>query len=114
MADRKILGQLTAARYGFDSDGRFGLQITLRMADGLSAQTFHGTPRIELYDGERRYLADLSSDDYVTALAEHQIWLIDTMFRAKKRQVEQLAGTPIEVVVDDRMVKSWRVLTEVL
>lgn len=43
------------------------------------------------------------------------VWrLKDTLVKAKKQHVAELVGTPVEVTLDGNLLKSWRVLTEVL
>lgn len=85
--DGKHLGKIIAADFGLDPDREDRLCLTLNLG----------------FDGGG------------TTISEYDMNVIrDTFLDAQVRIVEHLRNKPIEVIVEGNVVKSWRILTEVL
>jgi hypothetical protein len=72
-------------------------------------------------DGKRWIHVDAATEhckwkeeDRRKAAAEHLIDVCELMKTAKVREFSDLVGVPIEVIMEDGVLKSWRVLEEVL
>jgi hypothetical protein len=105
------LGKIKSATFGIGGyqDSMIGLTINITgNADAWSVQDFRGTWRPDLSSKDCRW--DNPSKD----LAEAWRFVIETLIKSKKNDVSQLAGTPVEVCFDGNMLKSWRILEEVL
>ena len=55
-----------------------------------------------------------TEEDRAQAFGEALAWLDDLIIQAKKRNATELVGIPVEVTFDGNMLKSWRILTEVI
>ena len=110
MSERKALGKITAARFGWGGyqDCMFGLTLMFE-TDGGGVGHFDGTWGIE-----RAEYAKWTEEDRVKLLGETCVRLRDTLKDAKKMCVEELMGVPVEVTFEGNMLKKWRILTEVL
>jgi len=106
--DGIFLGKISKVAFGLDSDGRFGLRLDLDMVG--SGTTFYRG----MWAGERSNYTKWTEEDRRKEWADLAEYLVDILAKAKKLEVKDLAGTPVEVTIDGNMLKSWRVLTEVL
>lgn len=103
----KNLGKISGAQLGHDGDGRFGLRLDFDMhGSGVSTFVGHWSTRPER--------AQWTTEDQAKAFADVMYLLRDTLTAAKRRDVSQLVGIPVEVTIEGGMLKSWRVLEEVL
>ena len=110
MSERQWLGKITKAEFGFGGydDAMIGLSLTFE-GSGYGTSSFKGTWSIE-----RSERAMWTEEDRVQEIFE-AVWLLkDTLSKAKKKHVGQLVGVPVEVTCEGNMLKSWRVLEEVL
>ena len=100
------LGKIEKVEFGF-WDGRFGLQFKL-FAGGWNVDDFWGG---WAHRPQHAQWTQESQDKDIAA-----IWhrLIQTMEEAKVQDYQKLVGKPIEVTTDGMMLKSWRILTEVI
>jgi len=104
-----ILGKISAVNFGVD-EGRIGLRLTLE--GSWCVMTSHQV-----------------WDPTVTPPGEYSKWTIEdqdkelaSMMRkvskllndAKVSDIRELLGKPVEFTSEDGMLKSWRILTEVL
>lgn len=55
-----------------------------------------------------------TEEDRIKQLGEMVMRINGILHDAKVTKLEQLAGVPIEATFDDRMLKEWRILTEVI
>lgn len=107
MIVEKKLGKIKKVYLGL-TDGRLGLQFELGsdcwgvMTNWLGA--WH----------KRSEHAKWTVQDQKNALGEAFLELGDILEKAKKRDVSQLVGIPIEATFDGMVLKDWRVLEEVL
>ena len=107
MSEKK-LGKITKVEYGFNSDGFFGLQLTFNMSGSCI---------------DMGYTVDLSKDELWTEhkasmrnnlIIEHTYFISNLLKDAKVRDIHQLKGKPVEVEIEKRCFKNFRILTEVL
>lgn len=107
---RTELGRIQRASFGWGGyqEAMIGLSLTLG-GKSWGVGDFKGTWGIE-----RSEHAKWSEEDRVRQLGEAVIFLRDTLKAAGKQSVDQLIGVPIEAVFEGNMLKSWRVLEEVL
>ena len=101
------LGKIEKVEFGF-FDGRFGISFTLKAASGWNVDDFWGGW------ASRPEHAKWTLEEQDVAIAG--IWrrLIKTMEEAKANDITKLVGKPIELTTEGMMLKSWRILTEVL
>ena len=106
----KCLGKIVSAHFGFDADYiyEFGLYLTLSLNGGASQVSAMITTNINpgcKYDTSNgRAEAILRMNEEVYAFLK----------AAKVRKVDDLIGKPIEVTMENRSLKDFRILTEVL
>ena len=107
MANGKHLGKIAKASFGVDSDGHLGLTMELR-TEGGSVTDFWG---LRIFEQIRD---DEMTDNVQAAMAGALGRIGELLVVSERRTVDKLVGTPIEAEFKDNMLKSWRVLTEVL
>lgn len=110
MSEEKWLGRITKAEFGFDGyqEAMFGLSVTIESTGG-GVGDFKGAWGIE-----RSPHAKWTEEDRAKEIFEAVWFTKDILEKAKKQHVSQLKGVPVEVTCEDRLLKSWRILTEVL
>lgn len=108
--ERKELGRIQSARYGFGGyqDAQFGLAVTLA-GKNWGTSDFHGFWGLEpsasaQWDAARQDQAFAETARHVLALLKE----------AGVQGVSDLVGMPVEVTFESNVLKSWRILTEVL
>ena len=106
----KVLGKITRATFGFGGyqDVQFGFSVTL-MGEGSGCADFKGFWADDPSEG-----AQWTTEDRAGYWNAMLLELYDTLVDAKVQTVDQLVGKPVEIVYEDRMLKSWRILKEVL
>lgn len=104
------LGKITRARFGAGGyDGaQFGLSVELSLQDGAAVGDFKGT--WSKYPPRAQYTQESWNAERLAMLDFVQQLFVD----AKVDEVSKLVGKPVEVKLDRNMLKSWRILTEVL
>lgn len=109
MSARTELGRIQKATFGFGGydDAMVGVSFTLG-GESWGVGDFRGTW------ATRSERAEWTVEDQLGHFAQAVIFLRDVLAAAKKRDVAQLAGTPIEATFEGNRLSSWRVLTEVL
>lgn len=103
------LMKIATASYGFG--GYQGEQF------GLSLEFTSPGTGVGFFDGhwaDRSEFAKWSVEDQEQAFVATAKLVRDTLRKAKKRDVAALVGTPVEVTFEGNLLKSWRVLEEVL
>ena len=109
MSEEKELGKISKVRFGLGGrDGMMvGLSVTLGMG-GSCVDDFEGTWV------ERPKNAEWTTEDHKTGLASLSTVVAKLLKDAKKLEVSQLKDTPVEVTLSGNLLKSWRILTEVI
>lgn len=104
----KWLGKIVNARFGFGGydDTMIGFGVVLEGGYGVS--DFVGTW------ATRSDRAQWSFEDQRNHFADAVVRLRDVLTAAKKRDVHELIGVPVEVTCSGGKLESWRVLTEVI
>jgi hypothetical protein len=105
------LGKISNIRLGdggYD-DAMFGVSVTLSLDGGTTGvQDFKGAWKS--YPKYANYTEENLAEAHITAYS----WLRNLMKEAKVSDFIKLKGIPVEVTMDGNLLKSWRVLTEVL
>lgn len=116
----KHLGKITASSFGIDDDGRFGLQLHFAFGGDADRGGHYGADAfigLDDYErtppsGKRRTSSNTKSFDLRASDAVQEIGTL--LLKSRRRSVEKLVGTPVEVTAQGNTMTSWRVLTEVL
>lgn len=110
MSERKELGRITSATFGFGGYDGACIGFALQFGGGSwGCGTFIGT-----WSGKPSDHAKWTEDDQSKTFADAVRKLGETLSQARKQHVGELVGTPVEVTFDGNLLKEWRVLTEVL
>jgi len=88
-------------------DAMFGISVTLSGASS-GVGDFRGDWR----DHSER--CQWTPGDQTRNWGETMRWIADLMKDAKKTRLQDMVGVPVEVTLDGNMLKSWRILTEVI
>ena len=104
------LGKILRCEFGDGGyqDAMVGVSFVLE-GDGWGTCDFWG-----FWNTERTEHTKWTVEDREKKLGEITVKLAGILKAAKKPYVSKLAGTPIEVTFDGNLLKSWRVLTEVI
>jgi hypothetical protein len=108
---RKELGKIAAVRFGAGGyqDAMFGLTVTMSFnGGGTGCCDFKGQW------AERSPSANYTEQEWREGFLDQMLAVKKIMDDAKVDEINKLVGTPIEAEFDGVMLKSWRVLTEVL
>lgn len=109
--EERYLGKITEANYGLgsDRDFTFGLQLSFSF-DGKGADDpYH---LINMEDPGPYHNFNLEEQNRV--IVKESRFLYRLLKDAKCRYVSELVNKPVEVTVDGHLLKSFRILTEVL
>lgn len=106
----KCLGKITSAEYGMHKDYPylFGVQLGFKIGDRKAA--CGGRYTVNMHP-DCKYENKTQKQYVITRTVEE---LYQILQDAKVSYVSELVGTPVEVEIDDKLFKSFRVLTEVL
>ena len=106
------MGKIRSIRLGSGGyqDAEFGVTVDLS-GNGWGVGNFKGAwdPSIKITEHSK-----WTEDDRQKQFAEVMTWLAKLMQQAKVRDFNDLVGKPVMVTFDRMMLKSWRLLTEVL
>src|SRR4051812_29370038 len=110
MSERKELGRIQKVSFGWGGyqDAMIGLTFT------LGGESWGVTDQRGMWGQDRTDSCKWTEESRLIQLGEVCVWLRDILKAAKKTDVSQLAGVPIEATFDGNSLSSWRVLTEVL
>jgi len=108
----KMLGKITAATFGIGGyqDAMIGLTLTIG-GRGWGTSTFKGSWSLSIEVGPHTKWTEADRDKQ---FSETVRFIDETLRKAKVSNVSQLVGIPIEAEFDDCVLKSWRVLEDVL
>jgi hypothetical protein len=101
------LGKIEKVEFGH-FDGRFGFTYTL-YAGGWNVLDFKGFWSMVPTENYK-----WTVDDQDKAFAAAWRHAMELMNDAKVQDLQKLVGKPIEVTTERMMLKSWRILTEVI
>lgn len=104
----KYLAKITSAEFGVDRDYYydFGLYLTFRI-DALSVSGMY----VANINPKCKYATPTGRQDAVLAMAEKVSSILKD---AKVSKVSELIGKPVEVTIENRTFKDFRILTEVI
>lgn len=107
---RTELGQIQKVAFGWGGyqDAMIGLSLTLG-GKSWGVGDFKGAWGIDRSD-----YCKWTEEGRLRQLGEACMFLRDLLQKAKKQTVDELVGIPIEATFDGNILKSWRVLEEVL
>lgn len=110
MADRKELGKISAASFGWGGyqDAQLGLSLAFSMK-GSGVNTFVG-----YWGMERGDYCKWTEEDRLRGLGEAVMKLGDLLSKSHNKDVTELVGVPVELTFDGNCLKDWRLLEEVL
>ncbi len=110
MSESTKLMRITRAEFGEGGyqDACIGFSLTFE-TEGAGVSDFKGTWNMEPSQYAAWTVADQDAE-----FAKTVRLIADTLRAAKKRYVSELKGVPVEVTFEGNVLKSWRILTEVL
>lgn len=106
----KMLGYIESISFGIGgyNESMFGLTVNLH-GDGCGVSSFDGTWAFPPSDR-----AKWTEQDRRDHYADMCIRIIELLNQAKVDDVSKLKGKPVEIELDGNLLKSWRLLTEVI
>lgn len=107
------LGKIQKARFGFGGyqDVQIGLWLVIGGDGWGTHRGIEGGWSLHIKHSEHcKWTGSNRDEGYARMCREIQ----EVMLKAKVEEVNQLVGKPVEVVFDGMILKSWRILTEVL
>jgi hypothetical protein len=107
---RKEIGKIQEVWFGKGGyqDACIGITFTLG-GDGWGVGDFWGTWAMKRSSG-----CQWTEQDRKDTLGETCMKIVELLEKAKKDDISKLKNVPVECVFDGQLLKSWRVLTEVL
>lgn len=114
MAIEKQIGKIErfSVGHGGRDDVMFGVSVTLS-GPGWGVSDFKGVWSPAAFGPPPDY-AKWNEEDRDRDISATFRWLDQLLKDAKVKDVRDLVGKPIEATFDDQLLKSWRILTEVL
>lgn len=108
----KVLGSIRDVRFGFGGyqNAQFGLTLTFE-GEGCGTQTFIGHWPLRMPRPDNAQWTEEDRERWAVDLVRQ---VENLLHEAKILEVHQLRGKPIEMTFESSMLKSWRILTEVL
>jgi len=113
MLEKKI-GKITNVKFGRGGyqDAMMGISVSLGSdKDSWSVGDFKGTWGV---DTEVSEYAKWTEEDRQKHFGEVMTFVNELLLKAKKYNVADLKGVPVEVTFEGNTLKSWRILEEVL
>lgn len=110
----KMLGKIEHISLGMGGyqDAMFGLTVTLA-GPGGGCCDFKGTWCPGYMDPDGPYYK-WTEEDRSKIFDETMRFIAKIMREAKKDSLDRMVGVPVEVEFENRSLKSWRILTEVI
>jgi hypothetical protein len=107
--EQKWLGKITVAEFGYGGYDDAMIGLTFCFVGEYGTTDFFGTWAMPPSKSAAWSVAD-QRNHFADAVEK----LNEILRLAKKKHVGQLVGVPVEVTSQGGLLKSWRVLTEVL
>lgn len=114
---RKELGRINSIKLGTGGyqDAQFGLSVGLEGVGlegiGWATGDFKGFWSLDITIDKYTHWTEV---DRSKGFSDTMRFINNLLREAKKTEINQLVGVPVEVTFDGMMLRSWRVLTEVL
>lgn len=111
--ERKELGKIENVRFGLGGyqDAMLGITFTLE-GKGWGTVDFRGTWDPQGIEVTKH--TQWTEEDRSKSFADTVRFISKLLSEAKVRDVNKLAGIPVEVTFENNTLKEWRILTEVL
>lgn len=112
MNTEKRIGKIQSITVGYGGyqDAMVGISVTLGSdKEGWGCCDFKG-----MWAMERSKHCKWTEEDRLSQLGEAMMFLAGLLDKSKKRDANRLVGVPVEVTFEDRCLKSWRILEEVI
>jgi len=108
--DGKFLGKITNCKFGLGGyqDAMLGISFTFQF-DGSGIADFWGC-----WGDTRSEHCKWSEQERLDYLGGMCMRIAELLNQAKKSNVSELIGVPVEITISGQTLKSWRVLTEVV
>lgn len=106
----KELGTIQKASFGWGGYQDVMMGLTVQ----LGGPSWGVSDHRGMWGQDRTEHCKWTEESRLKQLGEAVMWLRNILRDAKKMDVSQLAGTPVEATFDGGSLVSWRVLTEVL
>lgn len=108
--ERKELGRIQKASFGWG-----GYQdVMIGFTFSLGGESWGVTDHRGMWGIKHTESCKWTEESRLHQLGEADMWVKDILVAAKKTELAQLPGTPIEATFEGNRLVSWRVLTEVL
>lgn len=111
--ERTELGRIENVTFGHGGyqDACLGINVTLSGGSwGVGSNKTAWDANMIKHSEHCKWTEEERDKEY----AEIMRYVSDLLAQAKVSSVDQLKGKPVEVTFDGQMLKSWRILTEVL
>lgn len=105
--DGTFLGKIESVRFG-SWDEKIGFHFTLRSTGGNVCDSWGCTSL------EYTKYCNWTEADRINILGQAVMRVNALLVKAKKNNLDQLKDVPIEVTFEGNMLKSWRILEEVI
>lgn len=109
----KLLGKISSVYFGYVGyqDMQFGLFLSFSMGSrGVGATIAQGW----CLDMECSEYCKWTEEDRDIGFAKTMREINSIMQKAKVKEIHELNGKPVEVILENNSLKSWRILEEVL
>lgn len=110
---KKYLGKIENLHFGIGGyqDCMMGISIRLRFDQTACISDYRGFWGPDLKPDKYTKWTEQDRD---TRYAEVMRFIADLLHKSKKSNLNDLVGVPVEIEIEDRKLKSWRILEEVL
>jgi len=107
---RKEIGKIQKIKFGYGGyqDAMIGVSFTLG-GESWGVSDFWGA-----WAGERCESTQWSEQDRINTLGETSMRISKILDDSKKKDLNDMLNVPIECTFDGNLLKSWRILTEVI
>ena len=109
MGNETILGKISAVRFG-KQDARLGLFLTLSGSSAVGTAYETWDPVDIIPEGNHKW----TEEDRDKELSIIMRQISNLLHKAKVDNVNDLLNIPVEITFENMMLKSWRILEEVL
>ena len=108
----KRIGKINSISLGYGGyqDAQFGLSVDFTSKNGWGVSDFKGCWSTDTKSKGCKW----TEKDRDASFAETMRLINKLLSESNKKSLDQLKGTPVEVTFDGNMLKSWRILTEVI
>lgn len=112
MSEQKYLGKIEKVKFGrggYD-DAMLGLSLSFSFGEAYGITDFINSG----WTGKRSKDANWTEADRDALRAKCIAYIDQLLNEAKVYDVTELKGKPVEILIENNALKSWRILTEVL